>query len=147
MDQYASSLARVCLELGGIPVFYEDNVPENFYIPSLYFPAPELIPEASALNSYQEKYSIYAKVFALTRKEAGELACKITRGIMGRQGMIPVYNEDGTDSGMSLKVEPPASRIVDEGLAQVTLSYKIIRAYAEVKHPAAAAVGINKKYD
>ena len=85
MDQYASSLARICLELGGISVFYENNVPEDFVIPSLYFPSAEQVPSGSALNSYQLKHSIYAKVFALTRREAGELAGKIVEGIMDKQ--------------------------------------------------------------
>lgn len=147
MDQYASSLARVCLELGGMSVFYDDNVPENFAIPSLYFPSPEQTPSGSALNSYQTRYSIYAKVFAVTRKEAGELAGRIVRGIMGRQCRIPLYNEDGTDSGMSLKLEPPTSWIVDEGMAQVTLTYRITRAFISVKHPDAGTVGINRYFD
>ena len=98
MDQYESSLARICLELGGISVFYENNVPENFAVPSLYFPPAEQASSGSALNSYQLKYSVYAKVFALTRREAGELAGKIVKGIMDRQCRLPVFREDGTRS-------------------------------------------------
>ena len=147
MDQYASSLARICLELGGISVFYENNVPEAFVIPSLYFPSAEQVPSGSALNSYQLKHSIYAKVFALTRREAGELAGKIVEGIMDKQCRLPVFHEDGTDSGMILKLDPPTSWIVDEGIAQVTLTYRLIRAFTSVKHPAASSVGINKYYD
>lgn len=147
MNQYESSLARTCLELGGISVLYETNVPEDFAVPSLYFPAVETFPSGSALNSYQTKYSIYAKVFALTKREAGELAEKIVEGIMQKNCRLPVYKEDGTDSGMCIKLEPPSSRVVDEGMAQVILSYKIIKAFTEVKHPAAKTVGINKNYD
>ncbi len=147
MDQYESSLARICLELGGISVFYEDNVPEDFAIPSLYFPPAEQAPSGSALNSYQLKYSIYAKVFALTRREAGELAGKIVKGIMDRQCRLPVFNEDGTDSGMIIKLDPPASWIVDEGMAQVTLTYRLVKSITSVELPATSSVGINKYYD
>lgn len=147
MDQYESSLARICLELSGISVFYEDNVPEDFAIPSLYFPPAEQASSGSALNSYQLKYTIYAKVFALTRREAGELAGKIVKGIMERQCRLPVFHENGTDSQMILKLDPPTSWIVDEGMAQVTLTYRLVRAVTPVKPPAASSVGINKYFD
>lgn len=147
MDQYESSLARACLELGGISVFYEDNVPEDFEIPSLYFPPAETAPSGLGLNSYQTKYSIYAKIFALTKREACGLAEKIARGIMDKKCRLPVYREDGTDSGQLMKLELPVSWAVDEGMAQVTLTYRITRAFTEMEHPAAKAVGINKNYD
>ncbi len=144
MDQYESSLARICLELGGISVFYENNVPENFAVPSLYFPPAEQASSGSALNSYQLKYSVYAKVFALTRREAGELAGKIVKGIMDRQCRLPVFREDGTDSGMILKLDPPTSWVVDEGMAQVTLTYRLISASLGTKYSLAQKVYINK---
>ena len=83
----------------------------------------------------------------MTRREAGELAGKIVEGIMDKQCRLPVFHEDGTDSGMILKLDPPTSWIVDEGIAQVTLTYRLIRAFTSVKHPAASSVGINKYYD
>ncbi|MCX4377589.1 MAG: hypothetical protein OSJ61_15635 [Lachnospiraceae bacterium] len=147
MNQYEASLARICLECSGISVLYEDNVPEKFVVPSLYFPAAEIFSAGSALNSYQTKYAVYAKVFAYTKREAGELAEKIVKGIIQRNCRFPVYNKDGTNSGTVIKLEAPASRIVDEGMAQVTLSYKIIRAFAKVRSPTVQSVGINKNFD
>jgi len=138
--------------MGGAKILFslypiEDNVPEDFAIPSLYFPSAETAPSGMGLNNYQTKYSIYAKVFALTKRDAEELAEMIVRGIMDRKCRISVYNKDGTESGAVIKLDPPTSWGVDEGMAQVTLSYRIIRAYAELKHPAAKSVGINKNYD
>lgn len=147
MNQYESSLARVCMECSGISVLYEDNVPENFVVPSLYFPTAETSSAVGTLNSYQTKYAVYAKVFAYTKREAGELAEKIVKGIMQRNCRLPVYNKDGTDSGTVIKLEAPDSRIVDEGMAQVTLSYKIIRAFAKVRSPTVQVVGIKKNFD
>lgn len=147
MDQYESSIARACLEYSGISTLYEDSVPEDFMIPSLYFPPAELSTSGSTLKSYQAKYSIYVKVFALTKREACGLAEKIVRGIIDKGCKLPVYNFDGTDSGAIIKLEPPTAFGVDEGMAQVTLSYKIIRSSIEKKYPAAGAVGIKKYYD
>lgn len=147
MDQYESSIARVCLELSKIPCLYEDNVPENFMVPSLYFPAHSSYPSASALNSYQSSYSIYAKVFAVTKREAGELAEKIVQGIMLRKCQIPLFEENGADSGKIIKLDPPSSRVIDEGMAQVTLTYRIIRGFTKEKSTGAQSVNINKNYD
>ena len=147
MDQYESSIARACLEYSGISALYEDSVPEDFIIPSLYFPPAELSTSSSTLKSYQSKYSIYAKVFALTKREACGLAEKIVRGIIDKGCKLPVYNFDGTDSGAIIKLDPPTAFGVDEGMAQVTLAYKIIRSSIEKKYPSAGAVGIKKYYD
>jgi hypothetical protein len=122
-------------------------MPQDFAIPSLYFPPTETLPALSSLNSYQSEYTIYAKVFALTKREAGKLAEKIVQGIMLKKCTVPVYLENGKDSGKSLRLEPPESRVTDEGTAQVTLRYRIIRTYTTEHHTGVSAVGINKKYD
>lgn len=147
MDQYESSIARVCLELSGIGYFYEDNVPENFMVPSLYFPVPAVYPSASALGSYQSSYSIYANVFAVNKREAGELAEKIVQGIMLKKCRIPVFEENGADSGEVIKLNPPSFKVIDEGMAQVTLTYNIVRAFTKTESAKAKSLNINKKYD
>lgn len=147
MDQYESSIARACLELGGILYLYEDNVPENFMVPSLYFPAPSVFPSASTLGSYQSCYSIYANVFAATKREAEKLAEKIVQGIMLKKCLLPVFEENGTDSGKVIKLDPPSSRGIDEGMAQITLTYCIIRAFTQTKSAGVESMNINKNYD
>lgn len=147
MDQYMASLARACLTASGIGTLYTDNVPENFAVPSLYFPPYETGSSGSALNSYATDYTIYAKVFANTKSAAEEMADKIVQGIMMAKGRIPVYKEDGSKSGDILKIASPDSRGVDECMAQVTLRYKIITGYTETKYPSANNVGINKNFD
>lgn len=147
MDQHIASLARTCLELGNISTFYDEKMPKNFVIPSLYFPSPETSPSGSALGSYSTKYSIYAKVFAKTKLEAVTIADIIVQGIMRKKCRLPIYNEDGTDSGKIFKMEPPDARGIDEGVAQITLTYRIIRAFVETKYPSVQSVEINKNYD
>lgn len=147
MDQYESSLARTCLELSGISYLYEDNVPENFMVPSLYFPVPAAFPSVSALGSFRSRYTVYANVFAVSRREAGELAEKIVQGIMRKNCLLPVFEESGADSGKALKLEPPSSKVIDEGMAQVTLSYSIIRFYTRTATAKTQGVNINKNYD
>lgn len=147
MDQYIASLARACTAMSGISILYTDNVPQDFAIPSLYFPPFESDPSGSAFNSYRTGYTIYAKVFSATRSQAMALAENIVQGIMRKKCRLPVYKEDGTESGDILRVSPPVARVIDEGVAQITLTYQIRRKFTEPKSPGAAEVKINKYYD
>ena len=147
MDQFIACLAKACITMSGISTLYTDNMPASFAVPSLYFPPFESDLSGSALNNYQTDYSVYVKVFAHTRQEAMELAEDIVQGIMRLKCCLPVYNADGTESGEVLKTSPPAARVIDEGVAQITLRYRIIRKFAETEVPLVKNFGINKYYD
>lgn len=148
MNQYEASIARACLEYTGIQYFYDENVPENFMIPSLYFPTSEIDTNAVQLNGYNTKYSIYAKVFALTKREALELAEKIVQGIISNHCMLTIFNADGTKGTGLIKLETPSARVIDEGIAQITLNYRILRKCIETnKAPGANSIGVNKYFN
>lgn len=147
MDRYIASLARACLEMGGLETLYMDNIPSDFMVPSLYFPPTEIDPSGSAFNSYRTDYTIYAKVFAATRQDAMDKAEAITEGMMRSRCLLPVYNPDGTESGELIKVDPPAARVIDEGVAQINLAYHIVRRFKEQQVDMVQKIGINKYYD
>ena len=147
MDQYYASLARACASMGEFTQLYMENIPDSFAVPSLYFPPPETDPSGSAFNSYRTDYTVYAKVFAATRQEAGELADGIAQGIMLKKCRLPIYNEDGTENGGIMKLEPPVTRVIDEGVAQITLIYHVFRSFPKEELPMAKDIRINKNYD
>lgn len=131
MDAYLASLAKLCLTLSGIENFFTGNVPQEFRIPALYFPPPEETPEAWSMGGYAVSYAVYTKVFAATREDALSFADAISRGIMARRRLVPLLAPDGTKTGEAFKTGPPEARIIDEGVAQVLLSYRLIRPYTE----------------
>lgn len=147
MNHYEASIMKSCLDFSGVRFAYEENLPEDFAVPSLYFPAAEDMPARSALGSYKSEYSIYAKLFATSDREAVELAEKIAQGIMSLDCRLPVYESNGKDTGMIVKLEPPAIRLSDTHVAQITLVYKVIRLYKRQKQNTVQNIGINKKYD
>lgn len=147
MDQYLASLARACTDLGGLTNFHTDNMPSDFAVPALYFPPPESDPSGSAFNSYRTEYTIYAKVFAATRQDAMDIAEMIVQGIMLKKCRLPVYGVDGKETGDILKVQPPGARVIDEGVAQITLIYSIYRQYPKETVTMMKDIGINKYYD
>lgn len=125
MDQYTASLARACLGFSGIETFYTENLPEGLRLPCLYFPPAESDPASWALDSFEASYSIYANIFAPTRNEAYGYAERIVCGILLERCRIPIYRQDGSESGEVLKLDKPAARIIDEGAAQVSLRYRL----------------------
>jgi len=147
MDQYFASLARACTDMGGLTNFHTDNMPSDFAVPALYFPPPETDPSGSAFNSYRTEYTIYAKVFAATRQDAMDIAESIVQGIMQKKCRLPVYSVDGKETGAILRVQPPGARVIDEGVAQITLIYSIHRGFPKESLPMMKEIGINKYYD
>ncbi len=147
MDRFASSIARTCLSLSGIEKLYTDSVPSSFDVPSMYFPPPESVPVAGSLNSYHAEYVIFAHVYAKDRADAGELADGIVQGIMRMRCRLPLYNANGTDSGDIVKLNPPEARIVDEGVAQITLRDRVSYGFTEEAQTKTQDIDINKYYD
>ncbi len=147
MNQYEASIMRSCLEFAGMQYWYEESLPERFAVPSLYFPAAEDLPSRSTLSSYQSEYSIFAKLFATSDREAMELAEKIVQGIMSLNCRLPVYDISGENAGTVVNLEPPAIRLSDTNVAQITLVYKVIRSHKRQKQNAVQGIGINKNYD
>lgn len=131
MNAYEKSLLKQCLTLAGITQWYADTMPEDFYVPCIYFPAVYADPQSSTLNEYAARKTIYAKVFASTRREAGELAEKIADGIMEKRRLIPLLEQDGTESGETFKVEPPVTSVIDDGTAQIVLTYNLRKRFYE----------------
>ena len=137
MDQYNACLAKACLTYGNLTTLYTGNVPSNFSVPCLYYPPDDLGSSKSALNNYAMEHTIYAKVFAKDRETALDIATSIVSGITMNRFRIPIYDEEGTATGELLRIDPPNSRIIDEGVAQITLVYKIQRKYPEPDIPKA----------
>ena len=143
MDQYTACLARACLDFGDLDYLYTGNVPSDFKIPCLYIPPDDLVSSKSALNNYALKHSVYAKVFAKDREAAGEIMAAIVEGIAQVRYRLTVYDQDGKETGELLQIQPPDARVIDEGVAQITLVYSIKRRYPEPEFPKAKYYHIN----
>ena len=145
MNAYEKSLLRECLTLAGITQWYEDTMPENFYVPCIYFPAAHADPQSSTFNEYEARKTIYAKVFASTRRQAGEIAETISDGIMNLKRLIPLLNVDGSESGEVFKVDAPITSVIDDGAAQIILTYKLHTRFYEEEADGVHEIIINQE--
>ncbi len=131
MDKYTASIAKAMLDKGNLTTLYIDDVPENFSIPSLYFPVPEYEPSLATMNAYEMRGTIYAVVFAATGNKAKELAETIAEGIAQDRFLINIMTADGTGTEGKFKIEIPYTKRLDDRSAQVLIRFNLHKQYAE----------------
>lgn len=131
MDKYRASIAKKMLDASGISSIYIDNAPENFQVPSMYFPPQEIAPSPSTLNAYDDHATLYAYVFDVTGNKALERANDIADSVASDRFLISVMSQDGKDSGEKFKVRISSTRKVDELSALITVLYDVDKRYAE----------------
>lgn len=126
-EQYLLSIARFMHKSGKKvaptlrAVFSE--LPENMSVPAIYFPDPEVLPFPATLSSDRLNYSLFAKVIAMTTEAAYEIAAQIQRDVIGQQSLIPILNEDGTDTGNFIRMEKPQIKKIDRHTYQLNLGW------------------------
>ena len=129
MDKYTASIAKAMLDKGNLTTLYIDDVPENFSIPSLYFPVPEFDPSHATMNAYEMQGTIYAEVFAATGNKAKEIAEQIAEGIAKDRFLIDIMTADGKGTEGKFRVEVPSTRRTDDRSAQIIVRYKLHKNY------------------
>lgn len=103
---------------------YFEEIPEAFYVPSVYFPVPYMAAEKVTLSSFVNNITFEARIMAGTDWDAQARAANLRDLIIFNNLAVPVYESDGTDSGWSIKVTEPFIRRLEQGI--VLLSFTIL---------------------
>ena len=100
--------------------FYFDEIPENFLVPALYFPVPQVISKKVTLASYAS--TLFLEVWFLAKEEwkAYSYARNVQESILQAECMLPIVKKDGTKEDWSLRVTEPEVQKIDQrtGLGQ-----------------------------
>ena len=100
---------------------YFDEVPEKFYVPSVYFPITYIEAQKVTLRSFRNTITFDVWVMAGTDWDAEARAAAIRYAIMLNDMAIPILNKDGTPTGKHLKAQEPTQRRIDEGIVSVSI--------------------------
>ena len=103
---------------------YFDEIPEKFYVPSVYFPVPYVEGQKATLRSFRNTITFDAWVMAGTDWDAETRAAALRDAIMLDGLAIPIIEIDGTATGKALKTQEPTQRRVDEGIVCVSIPIK-----------------------
>lgn len=133
LEQEIASVIKFVLDSAGNPAPYYNEVKENFVVPSIYFPAPEIDTDGESFVSYRLQYSWYIKLFHKTTEDAYAMALKVLLAIKGARNCIPLIAEDGNPAGESLRLDDPAILKLDSGVFQLKLTWDSRRPYDAVE--------------
>ena len=133
-EQEAASVMRCILDAVGNLRPYYHNIPEEFAVPSVFFPMPEVTAEPDTFLSYSADYQWYVKFFAGTTGEAYGAGMTALTAIQAGRRLVPLLNEAGERTGERLRLNDLSLKAVDDettgfGTAQLYVSWKSRRPY------------------
>src|SRR6185312_10484985 len=108
---------------------YTEKVPQDFEVPSLYFPPPISFSTPFTSHSFEKDYTLNIKLFNESEQTAFAKAEAIADSIRKGRYCVPIVNEDGTPAKLVLIMNEIDTRMADSGLvvmgvAQLTLNWK-----------------------
>ncbi|MBP2635553.1 MAG: hypothetical protein H6Q72_1460 [Firmicutes bacterium] len=119
-----SSIAKFCYDKNPVKIYF-DRIPQNMIVPCMYFPEPVVVSSADTICAYLNVYQLFIKAFALKTQDAHRAAHTIAEAIRKSRGVIPVINQDGTQSGGFMQINMDIeTKPLDEGVAQLSLKWK-----------------------
>ncbi len=89
------SIIKFILDNANDPAVYYHNVPENFYVPSIYFPTPEVDFKPDTLNSGSSEYRMYVMFFHSSTEDAYRLALPVYHAFCKAKRIIPEIDKSG----------------------------------------------------
>lgn len=103
---------------------YFDDLPERFYVPSIYFPAPLSVGDFATLQSRCMEYAFECWFMASSNWDACMEANKALEHIMIDGCLIPIVDQDGSKTGKHLRITKPKTRKIDDGIFQLSFFLK-----------------------
>lgn len=143
MNSDVGSIMSACYKIHPVQV-YTDRMPQDFVLPSMYFPQPIMADAPSSISSYRVDYSLAVKVFAKKDEQAADAAEQIAQTIRHSRMVIPVIDEDGHDTGQYMRIRKMDSRIIDEGVAQLTFTWTSRYQYNRVDYDKMGSLYLNQ---
>ncbi|MGE8207679.1 phage tail terminator family protein [Heyndrickxia sp. NPDC080065] len=102
---------------------YTKEVPENFAVPSMYFPAPFSFDGNDTTSTFKKTYSLSVKLFHKDSQQADDEAEKIADVVREKRSIIPILNDDGSNIGSYLRLSRIETRIADRGVAIIQVTW------------------------
>lgn len=92
---------------------YTKQVPENFVVPSMYFPAPLVFDSDDTNMTFMKTYSLPVKLFHQDEQQAYSEAERIAETVARKRNLIPLINQDGTPTGQFIRMNRIDVRVTD----------------------------------
>ncbi len=137
LEQEIASAIKFIHSACGSPTPYYWNVPQDFVVPSIYFPTPEITTFGDTLSSYRYEYMWHIKCFAKVTQDAHSMALSVVTAIREARNLVPLIDVNGNVDGKGFRLLDPSMRSIEDGVCQITIQWKSPRAYNDVLNPSA----------
>lgn len=132
LEQEMASIIKFVIDRAGKPAPYYWKVPAHFSVPSAYFPMPEIETGGETFSTYGMDYSWFVKIFHRKEEDAYSLGLAVVTAIKAVRNLVPLIAEDGSEIERSwVRVKDPKLKILDDGAAQLSISWRSRRPYNE----------------
>ena len=140
IEQEMASIIKYVADKAGGPSPYYWNVPQHFSIPAVFFPTPEITSGGETFMTYHLDYAWYIKLFHRSEQGAYSMGQTVLNSIRAPRNLIPLIEERGNViPGEWVRVDDPSLKVVDDGAAQLTISWRSRRPYYDTVAPRAKA--------
>ena len=125
LEQSIGSVVKYIIERDSESIIaYFEDLPDEFAVPSLYFPVPYIESQKVTLRSYVNRISFEVWVFDRSNWEAESRAACLRDALMLDGLVIPILNKDGSVTGKGLRIMEPTQRKQEKGLVILTFTVK-----------------------
>ena len=109
-----------------------------------YFPTPEIDTGGETFLTYYMDYVWFIKLFHKTGQGAYSLGHAVMTAIRAARNLIPLIAEDGSEvAGSWVRINDPQLKVLDDGAAQLTISWRSRRPYSDTTADRERAHSIN----
>lgn len=136
LEQEIASIMKYTLEKAGNPTPYYDQVPESFFIPSVYFPVPEVSTTGDTLSTFALEYAMFVKFFDVSIVRCFAMTQRVLLAIRKDRNLVPLVDGNGAQIGRGVRLHDPSCRQVQhaESAIQLELRWDSRRAYDAPVH-------------
>lgn len=102
---------------------YTPKLPENFIIPSMYFPPPTVVDSPDTVSTFLKTYALPIKIFHQDSSQAQEKCEEFADSIRAGRHLVPLLNSDGSLAGGFIRIKQAQVQAVDDTSALLTLTW------------------------
>lgn len=136
LEQEIASIMRFTLDRAGSPTPYYKEVPQDFLVPAVYFPVPEIGSRGDTLSTYALEYSWFIKFFHWDTQTAHDMAFRVFTAMLSARNLVPLIDTDGRPVGKGIRLKDPSMKKIEgaSGVVQLSLAWDSPRPYDDTEY-------------
>lgn len=133
LDNELASAMHFIIAASENPHPYYWNIPQDFVVPAVYFPQPEIDTRGDTFSTYALNFSWFVRFFHKDNQLAHTMAFSSLTALQQNRNAVPIINANGNPTGKIFRMHDPNLRIISDGVAQLHLRWDSPRPYRAEK--------------